>query len=89
LIDEESYSKVVNLSTSIGTVYSGLSTDFRALCKEGRKTSQVYSLQYQEPIYVNTLCREIATTVQEATISGGVRPYGISMLIAGYDDDGP
>jgi 20S proteasome subunit alpha 2 len=48
-----------------------------------------YSLEYGEPMYVTSLCRDIATTVQEYTISGGVRPFGISMLVAGYDDDGP
>merc|ERR1712032_1459843 len=32
---------------------------------------------------------ETATTMQEFTQSGGVRPFGISLMIAGYDDSGP
>ena len=35
------------------------------------------------------LTREIATVMQEFTQSGGVRPFGVSLLIGGVDDDGP
>ena len=33
--------------------------------------------------------RETALIMQEYTQSGGVRPFGVSCLVAGYDDDGP
>ena len=35
------------------------------------------------------LTQDIASVMQEFTQSGGVRPFGVSLLIAGYDDDGP
>jgi len=35
------------------------------------------------------LVREMAAVMQEYTQSGGVRPFGISLLIGGVDDDGP
>jgi len=35
------------------------------------------------------LVREIAAIMQEFTQSGGVRPFGVSLLYAGYDEDGP
>lgn len=38
---------------------------------------------------VNQLVRETALIMQEYTQSGGVRPFGVSCLVAGYDDDGP
>ena len=35
------------------------------------------------------LVREVAAIMQEYTQSGGVRPFGVSLLIAGTDADGP
>ncbi|KAK2970708.1 hypothetical protein RJ640_015133 [Escallonia rubra] len=43
----------------------------------------------QEPIPVTQLVRETATVMQEFTQSGGVRPFGVSLLVAGFDDKGP
>ena len=44
---------------------------------------------YGESIPVLQLVREVAAIMQEFTQSGGVRPFGVSILIAGVDDDGP
>jgi 20S proteasome alpha/beta subunit len=46
-------------------------------------------LPLQESIPVLQLVREVAAIAQEFTQSGGVRPFGISILVAGVDDDGP
>ena len=35
------------------------------------------------------LVRDTAGVMQEYTQRGGVRPFGVSLLVAGYDDDGP
>lgn len=43
----------------------------------------------QETIPVLQLVRELAAVMQEYTQSGGVRPFGISLLIGGVDDEGP
>ena len=37
---------------------------------------------------VHSLSREIANVMQEYTQSGGVRPFGCCVLMAGYDRDG-
>ena len=33
--------------------------------------------------------RELAAVMQEFTQRGGVRPFGVSLLLAGYDHNGP
>merc|ERR1712078_393121 len=42
-----------------------------------------------EPMPVAQLVREVAAVMQEFTQSGGVRPFGVSLMVAGYDDNGP
>jgi len=89
LVDGASMEKVCVLSPNIGCVYSGIGPDQRVLVKRARKAAQEYWLTYKENIPVNQLVREVASVMQEFTQSGGVRPFGVSLLIAGYDDEGP
>jgi 20S proteasome subunit alpha 2 len=49
----------------------------------------LFPLYLQESIPVLQLVRELASIAQEFTQQGGVRPFGISILVAGVDDDGP
>ena len=55
----------------------------------GRKKAQEYYKVYKENIPVSQLVRELASIMQEFTQSGGVRPFGVSLLVAGYDTKGP
>ena len=63
--------------------------DFRVLVRNARKSAQQYYLRYREVQPIAEVVRESALVMQEYTQSGGVRPFGVSVLAAGYDDDGP
>lgn len=63
--------------------------DFRVLVRNSRKSAQKYYLTYREIQPISEVVRESALVMQEYTQSGGVRPFGVSVLAAGYDDDGP
>lgn len=89
LVDEDSIEKIAHFSHDVGAAYSGLGADFRVLSSKGRKKAQAYYLTYRDPQPVSQLVREVASVMQEYTQSGGVRPFGISLLMAGYDDSGP
>lgn len=89
LVEEESMEKIAIYTGNIGVVYSGMGPDFRVLVRKGQKKAQTYYLQYGESIPVLELVREMGAIMQEFTQSGGVRPFGVSLLIAGYDDAGP
>ena len=89
LIDETTVQKIVHLTDNIAVVYSGMGPDFRVLCRKGRKAAQAYYRVYQEIIPVSMLVRELAAVMQEFTQQGGVRPFGVSLLCAGFDHNGP
>ena len=89
LIDENSFRKIQLISEHIGSTYAGLSGDYRVLLQKARKHTMKYELAYNEPILLSNLCRNTAQLVQEYTQSGGVRPFGISVLVAGMNDGKP
>jgi 20S proteasome subunit alpha 2 len=68
-------------------VYSGMGPDYRVLVDRARKVSHThYKRIYNEYPPTRILVQDVARVVQEATQSGGVRPYGVSLLIAGWDE---
>jgi len=89
LVDESSLRKIELLANHIGCVFSGMPGDYRAIISKGRKVAQAYYRTYRDPIPVSQLVRDVASMMQEFTQSGGVRPFGVSLLIAGFDDEGP
>uniref|UniRef100_U5EX71 Proteasome subunit alpha type n=1 Tax=Corethrella appendiculata TaxID=1370023 RepID=U5EX71_9DIPT len=89
LYDEHSVHKVELITNHIGMIYSGMGPDYRLLVKQARKIAQNYYLTYREPIPTSQLVQQIATVMQEYTQSGGVRPFGVSLLICGWDEGRP
>ncbi len=87
-MDEGSVQKVALITDGIGLVYAGMGPDSRVLVSKARKTAQKYFMTYGETIPVLQLVRNIASVMQEFTQSGGVRPFGVSLLVAGFDDEG-
>ncbi|KAK9463097.1 nucleophile aminohydrolase [Lipomyces oligophaga] len=88
LIDASSLEKITGVTPDIGMVYSGMGPDFRVLVDKTRKNSHTnYKRIYNEYPPTRILVQDIARTMQEATQSGGVRPYGVSLLVGGHDED--
>nr|VWP00690.1 Calcineurin subunit B (Calcineurin regulatory subunit) (Protein phosphatase 2B regulatory subunit) [Ganoderma boninense] len=85
LIDDSMIDKVSVICPNIGIVYSGMGPDFRVLVAKARKSAQSYWKIYGEYPSTRVLTQEIANIMQQATQSGGVRPYGVSLLVAGWD----
>jgi len=81
--------KVEKICSTIGMTYAGIKPDFRQLVRLARKKAGAYFLQYGENIPVKQLAQIIGEEAQSATQRGGVRPYGASVLIIGYDHMGP
>jgi len=60
---------------------------FGYVVRKARKSSQVYYRTYREIEPVTQIVKGTASVMQEYTQSGGVRPFGVSILVAGLDAD--
>jgi len=81
--------KVHQIDDNLGVSISGFLADGRILVDAGRIKSQVYKLTYDEPLNVLGAVREIADRMQLYTQFGGVRPFGVALLLGGIDEKGP
>ena len=86
LIDETSIHKIDKVSDYMGVTYSGLGPDFNSVLMKARKDVQQWHAKYWDRISPFMMCKNVAELFQEYTQSGGVRPFGIGMIVGGYDE---
>ena len=77
--------KMAKLDDHVLTALAGLTSDANHLIDYMRTASQKYLLTYNEPIPIEQLVRRVCDQKHSYTQYGGLRPYGVSFLIAGYD----
>ncbi|KAH3671781.1 hypothetical protein WICMUC_004539 [Wickerhamomyces mucosus] len=80
--------RIQTIGRSIGAVYSGLLPDGRHLVSRGRDEFNSYRSQYKEDITVPYLIDRLGNYVQAYTCYNSVRPFGITSIIGGIDEDG-
>ena len=81
--------KIFKLDDHIGVAIAGLTADARVLIDRARVQAQVNLLSYDEKISVKDSTLNICEYKQAFTQNAGVRPFGVSFLIAGIDNNGP
>jgi len=89
LADLDTLKKILLIDDHVGTAIAGLHADARKLIDQARIQAQVNKLSYDEPISIQSLVVNICDTKQLHTQYGGVRPFGVSLLLAGVDYHGP
>eukprot|EP00549_Striatella_unipunctata_P004822 CAMPEP_0118705824 /NCGR_PEP_ID=MMETSP0800-20121206/20124_1 /TAXON_ID=210618 ORGANISM="Striatella unipunctata, Strain CCMP2910" /NCGR_SAMPLE_ID=MMETSP0800 /ASSEMBLY_ACC=CAM_ASM_000638 /LENGTH=266 /DNA_ID=CAMNT_0006608105 /DNA_START=39 /DNA_END=839 /DNA_ORIENTATION=+ len=65
---------------------AGLTADANILIDQARVKAGRYQYDYQEPIPVEQLVEYVCNYKQAYTQYGGLRPFGVSFLFAGYDE---
>lgn len=64
---------------------AGLTADATILIQRARVASQRYLYTYQEPMPIEQLVRDVCDYKQAYTQFGGLRPFGVAFLFAGWD----
>ena len=86
LVEARSIEKIFQVDDNIAAATSGLVADARVLVDKARVECQVHRITYGEPIDVELLAKKICDFKQLYTQHGGVRPFGIALLIAGVNE---
>jgi len=86
LIVPESIEKISKVDNHMLTGSCGILSDSRVLIDYARVRSQVNRITYDQPIEVLTLVKDISDRMQRFTQIGGMRPFGVSLLLGGLSD---
>lgn len=89
LIVSESLKKIFEVDDHIWVTASGLIADARKLVDVARMSAQRHRITYNEPATPESIARGVCDLMQLYTQYGGIRPFGVSLLIAGIGPDGP
>ena len=88
-----SVEKIYEVDSHIGVAMSGLSADARTLVDHARSESQYHRFTFNEPMPVESLTQAVCDLAlnfgegdEEQTMA---RPFGVALLVAGWDHHGP
>ncbi|ODQ66451.1 N-terminal nucleophile aminohydrolase [Nadsonia fulvescens var. elongata DSM 6958] len=95
LLEASSIEKIIEIDRHVGCAMSGLTADARTMIDHARVESVNHDLYFDEPIKVESVTQavcDLALRFGEGA-SGEKRimsrPFGVALLIAGIDENGP
>lgn len=77
--------KTYKLCQHAACTVAGLTADANILIEEARLRAGRYQYQYEENIPIEQLVEHVCNYKQAYTQYGGLRPFGVAFLFAGYD----
>merc|ERR1712228_70723 len=81
----KSSEKMYMIDEHVACAVAGITADANILINQARLHAQRYMYNYQEPQPVEQLVQRLCDEKQAYTQYGGLRPFGVSMLYAGWD----
>ena len=85
LIVESSANKISEIDEHIMAVAAGIVSDSRVLIDKARVLAQQHRVTYDSEVNTEAIVKDIADAEQQFTQYGGARPFGVALLIAGYN----
>ncbi len=89
LVVSESVEKIFKIDEHMGATAAGILSDARVLIDRAQLLAQQHRVSYDSPIEILNVVKHISDIKQICTQSGGLRPFGVSLLIIGVDEKGP
>lgn len=89
LLVKDSVEKIWQVDDHIASTASGILSDARVLVEHARVKAQQHRVTYNNEVDTLSVVKDICQLKQVCTQSGGLRPFGVSMLVAGVDETGP
>lgn len=80
--------KIIDLDRHMGLSLAGLAPDARVLSNYLRQQCNYSKLVYNRPLAVEKVGQLLCDKAQKNTQSYGGRPYGVGLLIVGFDNSG-
>lgn len=81
--------KIIPIDKHMGITISGLTADARILSRYMRIECLNYKYSHDDVLPVSRLISSLGNKMQTCTQRYDRRPYGVGLLVAGYDDQGP
>jgi len=89
MLEPGSNRRIMGVDRHIGACFAGLSADARHLVNRARSEAKSYRNFYHDPVPGKVLVERVAGFVQAYTLYGHLRPFGVSLLLGTWDQDGP
>jgi len=89
LVAHKSMSKIYEVDGHLIASAAGIVSDARVLIERAQVLAQQHRVTYDSPVEPELIIKEIANVMQQFTQYGGARPFGVSIMLGGINDNVP
>eukprot|EP01111_Echinosteliopsis_oligospora_P013641 TRINITY_DN493_c0_g1_i1.p1 TRINITY_DN493_c0_g1~~TRINITY_DN493_c0_g1_i1.p1 ORF type:complete len:249 (+),score=67.85 TRINITY_DN493_c0_g1_i1:74-820(+) len=88
MLEPTSNRRISTVDKHVGMAVAGLMADARQLVARGRHEARSYKQTYDDEIPTRILNERLSQFMQMYTLYASIRPFGVSVLLGGYDKRG-